>query len=352
MKRLSGLWPALLCLAAFAFSATLWASADLGVSDAKRQFAAQLPSQPLSVYSRKESGAPEVTGEAVRTWAGLTGVKCALPIAEVSVKLEGYGFSEDGVALGVPESGLSAAGIALASGSMPHSAWQPEALLGSMAAEKLASDAQAAGQSMPGHITLSITGQTPALDVFIRGVAAATGTERDNALWMDRVTLEALTAKNADSTSKADGLPVARADIYGSDVLLLDKLAERLTEQGFLVMNPVEKSARVIGEGQEMAQQWAILAMLAGIAALLAAWRRKGQGSLFGALASAAACMAGMLSAVVLIQAAMLLGWHFIISGEARYLLDVPRVIAIFSVCAAICGLRAATPVKRAAKSS
>lgn len=348
MKRLCGLWPALLCLAAFAFSAALWAGASLGTADARRQLSALLPGEPLSVYSRNEKGAPELTAEAVRKWDGLAGVKCALAVSEVPVTLSGYGFSEDAVAFGVPEKSLAAAGFTTASGSLPGSAWRPEMLLGSAEAKELAKAAQAAGQGMPGHLKLAAAGQDSGLDVFVSGVAEFTGTDSDGAVWMDSAALQALVDKGKDSSAKANGpLPIARADIWGNDVDKLNDLAGKLEEQGFLAVNPMEKSALTIREGREMTRQWGLLAALAGVASALAAWRCIRRVSLFGALAPAAACLIGMIAAAALMQAAMLLGWHFILSGEARYLLDLPRVLAIFGASAAVWSLGACLLPKR-----
>ena len=344
MKRLWHLWPALLCIATFSFSATLWFAADLGTMDAQKQWARLMASQCLSVYPRHENGMPNIDDTFVKKYEVRTEVRCIIPVAELPATIAGVGYSMDVVLRAVPESKLALTGRTLSLGKLPHSAWQPEALLGSKTAEKLTLAANTAGQAMPSRIKLYIAGQeactagkVSAEEVYIAGVATPTASGADNTICMDDKTLQSLVNKNKDFYSNS-GITLApiRADIYMNDVLQMDAFARQLVEQGFLVVNPIEKQAQTLHDGQIMTRQWAVITMLSGIAALLAAWRCFRSGGIKAVLAAAAACAVGIIAAIALMQPAMLLGWRFIISGNARYLLNLPRVIAIFAGCTAI----------------
>lgn len=336
MKGFRALLPALLCTAAFSFSATLWASSALGKADAEREYAAAYAGQPLAVYSRHENGMPEITGETIREWERINGVKCVLPVTEITITASGHGFSVDMAALAAPLEKLAQAGMRLREGGFPENAWQTEILLGSAAAEKLMSAAMLAGFDGPGRIELSAFAQEAsaqgahaAVTVCVSGIAAPTGEAMDRCVWLDTVTGREL-AGEAGAAEAFD-----RAYIYADGPLRLSDIAGRLAGQGFLAANPAEGAARTIREGQIMARQWAVLAALAFAALLLAAWRGLRAETFLCAVSSAAACAAGMLAAVLLMQASALLGWRFLIGGEARYVFGLPRCAAIFMLCAA-----------------
>lgn len=323
MKRLRGLWPALIALFAFSFSAVLWAAADLGAADALQQYGGLAATRPLSVHVKSGPDAPTLTPEAVKAWKALPGTRYVLPVAETAAALSGAGWALDVTVCGVHESALESSGIEPASGRLPHSAWHTEALVGSGLAARLAEAAEAAGMAAPGRLLLTLKAENKTaeslaqIDAFITGIAPAAGTESDSEVWLD-TGLE---------------LPPTRCDIYADDILGMAAIAAAVESQGYLAVNPLEEQARVISEGRATAHQWMILTILLGIASIAAAWRSLGGAGFVALPAAAMAAAAGVTAAAALIEPAMMLGLRFLISDAARYLLDVPRILAIFAVC-------------------
>jgi hypothetical protein len=326
MSRLKGRWPALLALAAFAFSGALWAAADLGTADAEREYRSLPANMPLSVYARPEAGAPKLTDDAIKGWRSAPGVRCALPVAEAHAVLSGPGWALDAQVCQVQESALASSGIAPASGRLPRSAWQTEALLGSALAGRLAQAAASAGLAAPDRIRLAIAADEGSeeapryVDALISGIAKPTGTASDGAVWLDA------------------GLALApvRCDVYMDGVSEMADFAEKADAAGYLAVNPLAAQARVLAEGRSTARQWAWITVLSGVAALAAAWLRLGGAGFIALPAAALAAAAGMLAAAALVQCAMLLGLRFLAGDGARYLLDAPRILAIFASCEAI----------------
>ncbi len=326
MKRLRGLWPALLALFMFSCSAAVWAAADLGAQDALEQYGSLTATHPLAVYVKSGPDAPALTGEAVKTLRALSGARHALPVAEAAAALSGPGYEMDAVLYAVSESALSSSGVVPVSGRLPHSVWRTEALMGSALAGRLGKAAEAAGMAAPGRFRFALKAENETvkpldqIDVFISGVAPVTGSAADNAVWLE--------------TGLA--LPTTRCDVYATDLLAVAELKAGIESQGYLAVNPLEEQARVIREGRATARQWMILTILAGLAAVAAAWRSLG-GAGFTALPAAAfAAAAGIAAAATLIQSSMMLGLRFLMSDAARYLLNTPRILAIFAVCEAI----------------
>lgn len=336
--------PALLCLGAFALSATLWAAADLGARDAEREFAQSARGRPLSVYAKAGASAPALGGDAAKGWEAGVGVRCAVPISEVKAKLLGIGYAVETVLLAVPEEKLTAAGITLASGRFPRSAWGVELLPDAGAAEMIEKAARAAGAAIPGRVRLEIDlpaageddARAIAASAAIAGVATASQTGDNGAVWADRAALQAWFKQNGIEELLVEMVPITRVDVYMDDVLKMADMAENIGEQGYLVENPLEREAVTLREGRATARQWAILTAAAGITALFASWvcfSASGIGVLIRALA---ACAAGVAAAAAVMQPAMLLGLRFFLSPDARYLLNAPRLAIPFAACAAV----------------
>ncbi len=329
---MKGLCAGTAALAAFALAATIALAASLGRADAAAQLTAQGP-PVLSVYAPADAGAPKLDGKTIAGWRALEGVRAAVAVRELPVTLGGPGYALAATVYAVPEEELKSLCLPLAQGALPHSAWNAQALLGSALAQRLAEAANRADSEPPGAVRLNVAGGGT-LDVRIGGVAAPTGTARDDGLWLDEAVARALLPK--EDSQDTEPLPIVRAEVEARSVSTAQAVAQALHDQGYLVKNPAEAAARPLTESTAMVRQWGWLSALLGIAAAMALWRRPPQRSLTGALIAMAAALAGMAAAAVLMQTASLLGWRFFMSADARYLLNAPRLLAVPALAVAL----------------
>ena len=340
MKALHPLAAAM--LAVFALCATLALAADLGQRDAAVQFAAQ-GAPVLQVYSPGDAGPPKLDEDAVAAFRTVNGVRTAIAVDEVPVTLSGLDYALPVTVYAVPEEKLQSLSLPLGSGTLPDSPWRAQALCGSALAAKLAEAADRVGRPLPGTVCLGVEGGGT-LEVQLSGVAQPTGTVRDDGLWLDTGMVHALLPEER----RADPLPVTRVEVEARSVAAAPAVADALRQQGYLVTNPVEAHARTLADGAAMARQWGILAALAFLSTAFTLWRKPPQRLLPAMLLSLGAVAGGAALAAMLMQVAMLLDARFFLSPDARYLLDVPRVLAVgLAACGAVGVAGCLAPLRR-----
>ncbi len=310
-------------LAAFALCATIALAADLGYRDAAAQFdAAGAP--VVQVYSSGSTGAPALDEKTAAAFRAIEGVRAAVAITEVPVTLSGLDYTLSATVFAVEETALESLRLPLQQGALPDSAWRTQALVGSKLASELAEATNRVDLSLPGTVRLTLEGGGT-LDVQLSGVAQATGTARDDGLWLDESILrQLLPVERSDNP-----LPITRVEVEARTVAASQEVAQALRAQRFLVENPAQDKARTLEESSAMSRQWGVLAALALASTVWALWRKppvRLQAALIGAVCSAAV---GIALAAALMQVAMLLGARFFLSADARYLLDSPRLLAV-----------------------
>lgn len=325
-----------------ALSAALFLAADLGIVDAGDELTG-IPA-PIRVYATGETGAPTLNDDIIARWDDRLDVLCALSVREVPATLWGPGWAVPVTLMAVPEDELPLTGLTLSSGDFPDSAWENQGLLGAETAAALEDAVQQAGLSFPSRVKLSIGSREAcdsagidAVDISLSGTVSDDGALPGIVIMTDTVLLTGF-IENNEAFCLDQGIDAApiRTDLYLRASADRTALAQSLRDLGYLVTDPLTERDAVLAAGSRMKIRWGALAAVLATACLVSArslWVHSGIKKT--ALVSAAAATAGILMAMIVMQTAMLLGWDFIADSRARYLMSLPRALAVFALCMA-----------------
>jgi hypothetical protein len=295
---------ALIALGLWALAAFVYRSAALGLTQIS-----SVELDPLKVYTRPEFSSASLDENALKTWTDETRVTLAIALVPAKLSLQKW---EQATELRV----VSRDALRKLLGTTPgeDTLWISKADY-----QKLKDSAHAQYQPLYSQADCLPQGMKNVLCTLKPTDALSEGIYVDDQTfgrWLD-----------ACPEAKVDLSP-QMALLYSSSLGGQSAMEEKLTQQGYLVVNPGQPAMERGLAGDAMAKEWGLAALLLAVVCLALTGGRTAPTIRELGLAMAAAAV-GCIVALCWMQAAMLLGFNVLVESQARYIPSLPWAIAL-----------------------